>query len=179
MDASSDIRPKRKNPPTSIERPKKQMRPDRESSPPSNGSTAHANGGDHSYEAMDEPLPLARQPTTAETAEWQATIEKVVKNVVAIHMCLTCSFDTETATASEATGFVVDAERGYILTNRVCPNLQLPLKCVANFFLPSTLSDPVRSGAIAFSTTMKSAMYTPFTATRSMISESSNSIPKT
>jgi S1-C subfamily serine protease len=54
-----------------------------------------------------------------DTAEWQKTIEKVVKNVVSIHFCATCSFDTDPAIASEATGFVVDAEKGYILTNRV------------------------------------------------------------
>jgi hypothetical protein len=57
---------------------------------------------------------------TKETKEWQATIERVVKNVVAIHLCQTCSFDTDPAMSSEATGFVVDAEKGYILTNRVC-----------------------------------------------------------
>jgi hypothetical protein len=66
---------------------------------------------------------LSRVSTTAqggpETVEWQATIEKVVKNVVAIHFCQTCSFDTETSISSEATGFVVDVERGFILTNRV------------------------------------------------------------
>lgn len=56
---------------------------------------------------------------TADTAEWQKTIEKVVKNVVSIHFCQTCSFDTDSAVSSEATGFVVDAEKGYILTNRV------------------------------------------------------------
>ncbi len=55
---------------------------------------------------------------TADTAEWQATIEAVVKNVVSIHFCQTCSFDTSAALASEATGFVVDAAKGYILTNR-------------------------------------------------------------
>lgn len=55
---------------------------------------------------------------TADTAEWQATIEKVVKNVVSIHFCQTMSFDTDSALSSEATGFVVDAEKGYILTNR-------------------------------------------------------------
>ncbi|KAK5168987.1 uncharacterized protein LTR77_006296 [Saxophila tyrrhenica] len=54
----------------------------------------------------------------ADTAEWQATIEKVVRNVVSIHFCQTCAFDTDSAIASEATGFVVDAEKGYILTNR-------------------------------------------------------------
>ncbi|KAK5660499.1 hypothetical protein OQA88_13047 [Cercophora sp. LCS_1] len=53
-----------------------------------------------------------------DTAEWQATIENVVRNVVSIRFCQTCSFDTDPALTSEATGFVVDAERGYILTNR-------------------------------------------------------------
>ena len=55
---------------------------------------------------------------SADTAEWQATIEKVVRNVVSIHFCQTCAFDTDAALSSEATGFVVDAQRGYILTNR-------------------------------------------------------------
>jgi S1-C subfamily serine protease len=54
-----------------------------------------------------------------DTAEWQKMIEKVVRNVVSIHFCQTCAFDTDGAVSSEATGFVVDAEKGYILTNRV------------------------------------------------------------
>ncbi len=53
-------------------------------------------------------------PGMADTAEWQAAIEKVVKNVVSIRFCQTCSFDTDPALTSEATGFVVDAERGYV-----------------------------------------------------------------
>lgn len=53
-----------------------------------------------------------------DSVEWQATIENVVRNVVSIRFCQTCSFDTDPALNSEATGFVVDAERGYILTNR-------------------------------------------------------------
>lgn len=58
-------------------------------------------------------------PADAEdSAEWQETIEMVVKSVVSIHFCQTASFDTELSMASQATGFVVDAERGYILTNR-------------------------------------------------------------
>ena len=61
---------------------------------------------------------VAPATVTADTAEWQATIEAVVKNVVSIHFCQTCSFDTSSALASEATGFVVDAAKGYILTNR-------------------------------------------------------------
>ena len=51
-------------------------------------------------------------PGLADTAEWQATIEKVVRNVVSIRFCQTCSFDTDSALTSEATGFVVDAEKG-------------------------------------------------------------------
>lgn len=55
---------------------------------------------------------------THDSAEWQRTIESVVRNVVSIRFCQTCSFDTDPAVTSEATGFVVDAEKGYILTNR-------------------------------------------------------------
>ena len=58
---------------------------------------------------IDEPRIL---PGLADTAEWQATIEQVVRNVVSIRFCQTCSFDTDPALSSEATGFVVDAERG-------------------------------------------------------------------
>jgi len=63
---------------------------------------------------------MARLPgvSATDTAEWQRTIEKVVRNVVSIRFCQTCSFDTDEAITSEATGFVVDAERGYIMTNR-------------------------------------------------------------
>ena len=53
-----------------------------------------------------------------DTVEWQATIEAVIKSVVSIRFCQTCPFDTDPAFSSEATGFVVDAEKGYILTNR-------------------------------------------------------------
>lgn len=56
--------------------------------------------------------------TPESQGEWQDTIQKVVRNVVAIRFCQTCAFDTESALTSEATGFVVDPERGYILTNR-------------------------------------------------------------
>ena len=66
----------------------------------------------------DEARLIPLVAAAADTAEWQATIEKVVRNVVSIHFCQTCSFDTDAAISSEATGFVVDAEKGYILTNR-------------------------------------------------------------
>lgn len=51
--------------------------------------------------------------TPSSLGEWQDTIQKVVRNVVAIRFCQTCSFDTDPALTSEATGFVVDSERGY------------------------------------------------------------------
>ena len=46
----------------------------------------------------------------------QATIEKVVKNVVAIHFCQTCSFDTDTAHGGGHVAAVVvgpKVKRGY------------------------------------------------------------------
>lgn len=54
--------------------------------------------------------------TPSSLGEWQDTIQKVVRNVVAIRFCQTCSFDTDPALTSEATGFVVDSERGYVTT---------------------------------------------------------------
>ncbi|KOS17544.1 Pro-apoptotic serine protease NMA111 [Escovopsis weberi] len=56
--------------------------------------------------------------TPGSLGEWQDTIHKVVRNVVAIRFCQTRAFDTDVGLTSEATGFVVDSERGYILTNR-------------------------------------------------------------
>ena len=61
-------------------------------------------------------LPMA--PTATDSAEWQAMIEKVVRSVVSVNFSQTHSFDADAACSTEATGFVVDAERGYILTNR-------------------------------------------------------------
>ncbi len=85
--------------------------------PKQNGETSHAQLHDMETDSEDDSLPL-HATATADSAEWQATIEKVVRNVVSIHFCQTCSFDTDPAVSSEATGFVVDAQRGYILTNR-------------------------------------------------------------
>ncbi|KAK3369352.1 trypsin-like cysteine/serine peptidase domain-containing protein [Lasiosphaeria ovina] len=49
---------------------------------------------------------------------WQRTIEKVIRSVVSLRYAQPHSFDGDLAGVSEATGFVVDAETGYILTNR-------------------------------------------------------------
>ena len=64
------------------------------------------------YDDYDDPRLQPLLPVGPDTAEWQATIESVVRNVVSIRFCQTCSFDTDPALTSEATGFVVDAERG-------------------------------------------------------------------
>lgn len=129
---------KRKEPPTSSssDRPTKQVR---RPTPPAmenggvsgsgkslkvaNGVTASAADTPNGYnspghEEEEEEAPISHALATPDSAEWQATIEKVVRNVVSIHFCQTCSFDTDSAISSEATGFVVDAEKGYILTNR-------------------------------------------------------------
>ncbi len=55
---------------------------------------------------------------TPEDAAWSATLERVAQSVVAIKIDSTRAFDTEWNTSSQATGFVIDAERGLILTNR-------------------------------------------------------------
>ena len=113
---NSHVRHKRKGSPVNAhERPAKLQRANRSDTLLSDHSvdTQYINGSDEYPDAVYEPT-----MGTGENAEWQATIEQVVKNVVSIHFCQTCSFDTSPALSSEATGFVVDAEKGYILTNR-------------------------------------------------------------
>ncbi len=56
--------------------------------------------------------------TRASGPEWARTLEKISRGVVAIQFDLARSFDTETNASLQATGFVVDAKRGLILTNR-------------------------------------------------------------
>lgn len=104
-------RAKRKSHPTGPERPQKQLRA--------------LNGKDSTGVNTPEVNPVSDDEydldvaqllpnLSADTAEWQAAIEKVVRNVVSIRFCQTCSFDTDPALTSEATGFVVDAERGSV-----------------------------------------------------------------
>lgn len=55
----------------------------------------------------------------AETTDrWTRTLQKVSRSVVTIRVDAAPSFDTAGASSSQATGFVVDADRGLILTNR-------------------------------------------------------------
>lgn len=54
----------------------------------------------------------------AESTAWTETLERISSGVVSIRVDSTRAFDTEWNTSTQATGFVVDAERGLILTNR-------------------------------------------------------------
>ncbi len=53
-----------------------------------------------------------------EPAAWRTTLERISSGVVSIKVDSTRAFDTEWNQSSQATGFVVDAGRGLILTNR-------------------------------------------------------------
>lgn len=57
-------------------------------------------------------------PAHAEEPEWVSTLERISTGVVSIRVDSTRAFDTEWNSSSQATGFVVDAENGLILTNR-------------------------------------------------------------
>jgi len=53
-----------------------------------------------------------------ETHAWDQTLSRIAPAVVTIEIDQTRAFDTEWNQSSQATGFVVDSERGLILTNR-------------------------------------------------------------
>ncbi|KAJ5483035.1 Pro-apoptotic serine protease [Penicillium diatomitis] len=122
MNAHGDLGPKRKRSAGAAEqRPFKHLKPEGSAltpgdSTPANGTVYDVADGDEGDDDSTRMVPLGNPQ--ADSPEWQAMIESVVKSVVSIHFCQTCSFDTELSMSSQATGFVVDAERGYILTNR-------------------------------------------------------------
>ena len=51
-------------------------------------------------------------------SQWELTLQKASKSVVSIRVNVVKAFDTESNKTTQATGFVVDSERGIILTNR-------------------------------------------------------------
>ena len=53
-----------------------------------------------------------------ETSKWKETIKKATNSIVSIRVNAVRTFDTQGNSTSQATGFVVDAKRGIILTNR-------------------------------------------------------------
>jgi S1-C subfamily serine protease len=98
-------------------------------------------------------LPFA-QASAQETAPgWSRTLERISTGVVAIQIDATRAFDTDWNTSSQATGFVVDAKRGLILTNRhvVTPG---PVTALATFInreeveLQPVYRDPVHDFGI-------------------------------
>jgi S1-C subfamily serine protease len=62
--------------------------------------------------------PVAFAQSEEATSGWTRTLERISTGVVAIQIDATRAFDTDWNTSSQATGFVVDAKRGLILTNR-------------------------------------------------------------
>jgi S1-C subfamily serine protease len=56
--------------------------------------------------------------TDPEDSRWTRTLERVASGVVTIQVDQARAFDTEWNMSTQATGFVVDAKRGLILTNR-------------------------------------------------------------
>lgn len=119
MDGKGDMGAKRKRSTAAdtSDHPNKQLRPEPAILTPSDATPANGTVYEVEEDVDEAPSPVAI-PATTDSPEWQATIERVVKCAVSIHFCQTCSFDTELSMSSQATGFVVDAERGYILTNR-------------------------------------------------------------
>jgi len=63
-------------------------------------------------------LLLIHLPLQADDAVWQQTINRYSSSIISIEIDIPVDFDTSRAVNAEATGFVVDAERGIILTNR-------------------------------------------------------------
>ncbi|KAJ5367886.1 Pro-apoptotic serine protease, partial [Penicillium cataractarum] len=77
------------------------------------------NGTAHKIIPSDAiPHTLLPRPVPNNSAVWEDAVETVVKSVVALHFCHAHPFDGNRAYSSQATGFVVDATCGYILTNR-------------------------------------------------------------
>jgi S1-C subfamily serine protease len=67
--------------------------------------------------AEEAAAPLVSVPAV-EDSRWTRTLERVASGVVTIQVDQTRAFDTEWNSSSQATGFVIDAKRGLILTNR-------------------------------------------------------------
>ncbi len=64
------------------------------------------------------PTPLKAPGIPNSPANWAQTLERIATGVVTIQIDSTRAFDTEWNTTAQATGFVIDAKRGLILTNR-------------------------------------------------------------
>ncbi|MGH8140144.1 MAG: trypsin-like peptidase domain-containing protein [Steroidobacteraceae bacterium] len=104
--------------------------------PPPRASTTAVQQPPPAQQGPSQPLPVQPAPTpppgaaqqAAQVAQqaaavegnpdWAVTLERIAGSVVSIDVDSTRAFDTEWNSTAQATGFVVDAERGLILTNR-------------------------------------------------------------
>jgi S1-C subfamily serine protease len=68
--------------------------------------------------AAEDPPQQVVPVADPEDSRWTRTLERVASGVVTIQVDQARAFDTEWNMSSQATGFVVDAKRGLILTNR-------------------------------------------------------------
>src|SRR3982074_495396 len=69
--------------------------------------------------AAEQNAQVAQQAAAVEgNPDWAVTLERIASSVVSIDVDSTRAFDTEWNSTAQATGFVVDADRGLILTNR-------------------------------------------------------------
>src|SRR4051812_39486500 len=95
MATNGEARKRRKSPVHALGRPSKHLKVDLNA--PTPGDATPQNGTVYSIEnelstpTIMNPLAAAR----TDSPEWQATIENVIKSVVSIHFCQTCSFDTD------------------------------------------------------------------------------------
>ncbi|KAI8085430.1 trypsin-like cysteine/serine peptidase domain-containing protein [Thamnidium elegans] len=67
---------------------------------------------------IDYVSPVTGSSVPYKARSWEPTLETAIKAIVSIKASHVRSFDTETSGGYTATGFIVDAERGIILTNR-------------------------------------------------------------
>jgi pro-apoptotic serine protease NMA111 len=68
---------------------------------------------------MSSDIPITNESSfMSDAARWHETTQHVIRNVVSIDFCHLQSFDTVSPGSYSATGFIVDSERGYIVTSR-------------------------------------------------------------
>jgi S1-C subfamily serine protease len=64
------------------------------------------------------PVPVSTLSSAISPTTWAQTLERIATGVVTIQIDSARAFDTEWNTTAQATGFVIDAKHGLILTNR-------------------------------------------------------------
>ncbi|HEY5624524.1 MAG TPA: trypsin-like peptidase domain-containing protein, partial [Gammaproteobacteria bacterium] len=83
---------------------------------------------------------LLASTAAAQERTWNETLQQISSGIVSIQVDSTRAFDTGRNQSSQATGFVVDAERGLILTNR---HVVTPGPVVAQAIFPNQEEVPL------------------------------------